>query len=88
VNPEWLSISQLRGWLADCNANHGDACHNILETFIAGGVPSMTLIDLRQECLTIPLVAVEYVALSYVVSLLRGSTHGSFEHKAYKYFLI
>ncbi|KAE9364342.1 HET-domain-containing protein [Stipitochalara longipes BDJ] len=73
VDSHWINLGQIRGWLARCNTHHGEVCHEVLTTYTNGPSPSITLIDLRQKCLTIPTVPVEYVALSYVW----GETPGS-----------
>jgi hypothetical protein len=74
LNPDRIDVSQLKKWLANCEANHREHCHERLTSHIAHTVSSVTFIDVQHSCLVIPTTTpVRYVALSYVWGDIPGS---------------
>jgi hypothetical protein len=73
VDSQRINISQLRGWLADCDAYHGEECNSLLKVQSTNIAPSIALIDVQQLCLVAITTHVKYVALSYVWGQIAGT---------------
>ena len=66
VDPKWIDIRVIRGWISTCERYHGSSCRRIYNaTKIAQHHPNM-LIDTWRKCLTKITIVESYVALSYV----------------------
>ena len=66
VDPKWIDIRVIRGWISTCERYHGSSCRRIYNaTKIAQHHPNM-LIDTWRKCLTKITTVEPYVALSYV----------------------
>lgn len=69
VNPEQISIEQVRGWMNRCERSHGDKCSSPLQ--IPGQVDRLTayparVIDVNEQCVVPVDGPCKYVTLSYV----------------------
>jgi hypothetical protein len=61
-----VNFRQLRAWIYDCHANHGELCNSLKRgTRYAQDIP-LYLIDVRSNCLVATSSAERYFTLSYV----------------------
>jgi hypothetical protein len=84
LNSDRIDVSQLKKWLANCEANHRGYCHKRLKWHIADTPMSVTFIDVQHSCLVIPTtIPVKYVALSYVWGDIPGSLMATTQNISY-----
>ncbi|KAK5635760.1 hypothetical protein RRF57_011472 [Xylaria bambusicola] len=62
LDPDWIDVELIKGWMKDCITFHGDTCANPI------GVPPVSpqwLIDTQEACIVPGKGIPDYVALSY-----------------------
>ncbi|KAF2019699.1 HET-domain-containing protein [Aaosphaeria arxii CBS 175.79] len=68
IDPHWIDLDRIRGWITDCNNNHGGICHSIKDEWRTLSSPptEILLINVVRKCLESRRLPCSYVALSYV----------------------